>query len=266
MAGKGRVTILGCGSAGGVPLVTGFWGECKPDEPKNRRLRASIAVQQGDACLVVDTSPDFRAQVNNNAITKIDAILYTHAHADHVNGIDDLRYLKILQKRMVDAWGDMETFSELHAHFPHMFTASPDGLYDAVIKPTAFGDDQYGRALDIAGISVIPFRQKHGPSGRSLGYRFGDFVYSTDVSAFDEDAFRVLAGVKTWLLDGAQFGRDYTIAHPNFDMIKAWNDRVKAERVILTHLTHRNDYNAMKAALPAGYEPAHDGMVIEFNS
>lgn len=265
MAGTGSVKILGCGGSGGVPLVTGHWGNCDPSNPRNRRMRASIAVQIDDTCLVVDTGPDFRTQSLEFGIKKIDAILYTHAHSDHVNGVDELRYLKFVQKRMIDAYGDMETLSELQSRFAHLFTTSADGLYDPVVTPIAFNNDQYGKPVSIAGVAVTPFRQKHGVAGSSIGYRFGDFAYSTDVSGLDEVAFGALKGVKTWIVDCAQYASDFVLVHPNFDVVQAWNDRVGAERVILTHMTPRVDYSVMASELPLGYEPAYDGLSLEFN-
>ncbi len=263
---RGSVRILGCGSSGGVPLVTGYWGACDPAEPKNRRRRASVAVRQGDACIVIDTGPDFRDQTLEQAITKIDAILYTHAHSDHVNGIDELRYLKFVQKQMVDAYGDLDTLSELQARFAHMFTASPDGLYQPVVTPRAFATDDYAKPHTIAGLTLTPFWQKHGTAGHSVGYRFGSFAYSTDVSVLDETALDVLKGIDIWLVDCAQYGTDYTIVHPNLEQVQAWNAIVGARRVILTHLTPRLDYKTLMAELPEGYEVAYDGMEIEIHT
>jgi len=260
----GKVTILGCGGSGGVPLVTGYWGNCDPANPRNRRTRASIHVQAGDASIMVDTGPDFRMQTLTHGIKKIDAILYTHEHSDHVNGIDELRYLKFVQKKLTPIYADLNTMEELQSRFTHLFVSSADGLYDPVAEPTAFSNDQYNKPVDIAGVPVIPFWQKHGTSGASLGYRFGDFAYSTDVSGLDEAAIDVLQGIKTWVVDCGQFGTDFVLVHPNFDVVKSWNDRVGAGHVILTHMTPRIDYTAMASQLPAGYEPAYDGMVLEF--
>ncbi|HEY8963550.1 MAG TPA: MBL fold metallo-hydrolase, partial [Alphaproteobacteria bacterium] len=140
------------------------------------------------------------------------------------------------------------------------------GLYDPVITPIAFKNDQYNNPVTIAGMTVIPFVQQHGVAGRSLGYRFGDFAYSTDVSGLDDAAFKTLEGVKTWIVDCAQFDTEFVVVHPNFQVVKEWNERVGAERVILTHMTPRVDYDVMRSKVPAGYEPAYDGLVLEFTS
>jgi len=263
---SGRVTILGCGGSGGVPLVTGYWGACDPANPKNRRMRASIAVEMPDTTIMVDTGPDFHIQTLTYRIKNIGAVLYTHGHSDHVNGIDELRYLKYIQKQNIDIWGDLNTLSELQARFAHMFVASPDGIYEAVVNTHVFNDDDFGRPHLIAGHPVVPYWQKHGTAGRSVGYRFGNFAYSTDVSGLDDAAFEALKGVDTWLVDCAQFGSDFTVVHANFDMVAEWNTIVKARRVILTHMTPRIDYKAMADYLPKGYEPAYDGMVIDIST
>lgn len=263
---KGLIKILGAGASGGVPLATGFWGACDPSNPKNRRMRASIAIEAGGHTVVVDTGPDFREQTLRYGIKKIDAVLYTHAHADHVHGIDDLRYVKFLQKDMISAWGDMDTMNELQMRFAHMFTSSPDGVYQPVIAPHAFSDADYGRYKTIAGIDVMPVWQHHGVAGHSIGYRVGNFAYSTDVSKFDDAALGHLKGVDIWVVDCAQFGSDYTLVHPNFDIVSEWQETVQAKRVILTHLTPRIDYEAMRQLLPDDYEPAFDGMEIEIHT
>ncbi len=266
MATTGTITVLGCGGSGGVPLATGFWGACDPANPKNRRMRASIAVRTQNACVVIDTGPDFHAQTLAYGIKNITGIAYTHAHSDHVNGVDELRYIKYVQKHDIDIWGDLDTLSDLQSRFSHLFVASVDGLYDPVLTPHVLTADAFGKPLDIGGITMVPYWQKHGTAGRSVGYRIGDFAYSTDVSGLDDAAFAALAGVETWLLDCAQFASDFTVAHANFDMVRAWNDRVGAKRVILTHLTPRLDYSGVSAQLPAGYELAYDGLELAFIS
>jgi len=259
----GRVIILGSGASGGVPLATGFWGSCDPDNPKNARLRASIAVEVAGKTLIVDTGPDFREQTIRYNVKSIDGILYTHAHSDHVHGIDDLRYVKFIQKNMIHAYGDLATLNELQARFTHMFAASADGIYEPVITPHAFTDEDYGRYQAISGIDVMPVWQHHGTAGHSIGYRFGNFAYCTDVSKYDDAALEQLKGIDTWLVDCAQFGSDYTLVHPNFEIVQGWQEKVQARRVILTHLTPRVDFEETRKALPQGYEPAYDGLEIE---
>jgi phosphoribosyl 1,2-cyclic phosphate phosphodiesterase len=226
-------------------------------------MRASIAVVVDDKTIVVDTGPDLRAQTVQNTIQSIDGVLYTHGHSDHTNGMDELRYVYILSKKKVPIWADESTMQELQVRFSHSFLDSVDGVYPAVVTPHVFENDQYGKTLDILGVPVMPFWQKHGASGRSLGYRFGDFAYSTDVSGLEHHALEGLRGIDTWLVDCGQFGSQDVVAHANFEMVLAWNAFVKARRVILTHLTPRIDYETCTAQLPAGYEFAYDGMEIE---
>lgn len=260
-----RITILGCGGSGGVPLATGWWGACDPQNPKNARLRASIAIQTDTQNIIIDTGPDFRTQVLRAGIQRIDAVLYTHAHSDHVNGIDELRYVYFAQKKLMPVYGDLETISELQSRFSHMFVASADGLYESVVTPHVFANEAYGKPYTIGDLTVTPYRQLHGTAGRSVGYRMGNFAYSTDVSGLDDVAFEALSGIDTWLVDCGQFGSDFVVVHPNLDVVKAWNARVGARHVILTHLTPRVDFSAMQAALPAGFEPAYDGMQINIS-
>ncbi|MBU6235920.1 MAG: MBL fold metallo-hydrolase [Alphaproteobacteria bacterium] len=258
------LTIMGCGGSGGVPLATNYWGACNPANPRNRRMRASVAVTNGDKTIVVDTGPDFREQTIRYGLKTVDGVLYTHGHSDHTNGIDELRYVSILAKQRVPIWADDATLQELQSRFSHIFLESADGIYQPVVTPHIFTNSQYGKTVDILGMPVVPFWQKHGVSGRSLGFRFGDIAYSTDVSGLDDAAFAALKGIKTWVVDCAQFGSDFTVVHANFEMVESWNAQVGAQRVILTHLTPRVDYDECAQKLPKGYEPAYDGMQIEF--
>jgi phosphoribosyl 1,2-cyclic phosphate phosphodiesterase len=228
-------------------------------------MRASVAVQVSGKTLVIDTGPDFREQTLRYSITSLDAVLYTHGHSDHTNGIDELRYIHFLKKELIPVWADNGTMQELQARFAHIFIGTPDGLYKPVVAPHVFETEQYGSLMTIEGVDVIPFWQKHGISGHSIGYRFGDLAYSTDVSGLDDAAFEALRGIKTWIVDCAQFSSDYVVVHPNFEVVRGWNERVRAERVILTHLTPKVDFEETMAKLPKGYEPAVDGMRVGFD-
>lgn len=249
-----KVTVLGCGTSGGVPRIGDIWGACDPNNPKNRRSRASIAVETGNTRLIVDSSPDFREQCLKNNINQLDAILYTHDHADHVHGIDDLRGFMLINKgTRVQAYADQYTFDQLNSRFTYIFQSQDN--YPAIAE---------GHVIDgpfqVGEIDVVPFRQDHGAID-SLGFRFGSIAYSTDLVDLDEAAFDALAGVDTWIVDALRYKPHPTHAH--LDMTLGWIERVKPRRAILTHMTWDMDYETLLSELPDGVEPAYDGMVIE---
>lgn len=252
-----RVKILGCGASGGVPLITGGWGVCDPNNHKNRRRRASIAVEEKDTLLLVDTSPDLREQCLSANIQKVSAVLYTHDHADHTHGIDDLRPFFYTQKTPTPLYGNAETINFLKTRFGYAFpiVQNPPELYRPfvtahIIKgPFAIGD-----------IAVTPFVQDHGYS-TSMGYRFGKVAYSTDVVRLDEEAFKILSGIDTWIVDCISMEPRTT--HSHLAQTLEWIKRVKPRQAYLTHMSALLDYNTLVGLLPKGVEPAYDGLVIE---
>lgn len=265
--GSGSVTILGCGGSGGVPLIGNYWGDCDPDNPKNNRLRSSIAIHYGDnqkETLIVDTGTDFRQQVNRYDITNINGVMYTHVHSDHVNGIDELRYLSFVQERVIPVYGTQDVLEHLMGKFHHMFQTSPNKNYKPVLEAELLKPDDFYTPIDVQDLPVTLFKQGHG-YGETLGFRFGNLAYSTDVSSLDDKAFDVLAGIDTWIVDCGQFFADWVLLHPNIDVVRKWNDKIKAKRVILTHLTPRVDYEKATAACPKGFEIAYDGQRIDFD-
>ena len=252
-----RVTILGCGASGGVPLIMGKWGVCDPYNPKNRRKRASIAVQRNDTTLLVDTSPDLREQCLSAQITHIDAVLYTHDHADHTHGIDDLRPWARINNVLVDIYGDQAALDFLKSRFGYAFSSeemTPDIYRGFVVPHLIEGPFQVGD------IFVHPFVQGHGYT-TSLGYRFDKIAYSTDVVELDEKAFAVLEGVDVWIVDC--LGEDPKPTHAHLDKTLEWIERVKPRKAYLTHMSHLLDYDTLLSKLPEGVEPAYDGLVIE---
>jgi phosphoribosyl 1,2-cyclic phosphate phosphodiesterase len=263
-----KITILGCGGSGGVPLASNFWGDCDPSNPKNRRTRASIWIRTARTSIVIDAGPDFHAQTINYNIDHIDAIIYTHAHADHTNGIDDVRYLAIKQRILGDKeyqfpiYADQSSMNEMVERFPYIFKESKDGLYRPILEKNIISESL--EPLTIGDIKLEPFWQIHG-SGRSLGFKIGDIVYSTDVSDFDMKVLQSLKGIKTWIVDCGQFGsktEDLTV-HPNIERVMGWNNIVGAERLYLTHLTPRDDYDTVNVNTSDNIEAAYDGLSIK---
>jgi phosphoribosyl 1,2-cyclic phosphate phosphodiesterase len=251
-----KVTILGCGSSMGVPTIGNDWGECDPAEPRNRRRRASILVENGSTRVLVDTSPDLREQLLSVGIKALDAIVFTHAHADHLHGIDDLRALNIFRNSPIDIYADGRTLELIRERFGYVFQPiRGDYYYKPVLTP---------RLIDgpfrIGDVTAQPFVQEHGFSN-SLGFRFGPIAYSTDVLNLDEQAFEILAGIEIWIVDA--FRREPHATHTHLDRTLGWIERVKPRRAVLTHMGLTMDYRTIKALLPAHVEPAYDGMVLE---
>ena len=259
-----RVTILGCGGSAGVPQIGGAdgrgdWGACDPAEPRNRRTRSSVVIQgAAGGRLLVDASPDMRAQILACAVPSIDAILFTHAHADHVLGIDDLRILNRIAGRPLDAFATARTMAELDRRFDYAFKpwAQPH-FFRPVLVPHVVAP---GDVVRTAGLDVRLFEQDHGFMP-TLGLRVGGFAYSTDVVALGDAALETLAGVDTWVVDC--FQRKPHTTHANVDQVIAWSERLRPRRVVLTHMGHDVDWSWLKQRLPAGIEPGYDGMVLD---
>jgi len=255
-----KVTVLGCGGSNGVPLIGNNWGQCDPSEPRNRRLRASILVEDGETRLLVDSSPDLRQQMLATGNGWLDAILYTHAHADHLHGIDDIRAINVLRGSALDAYADARTLKQIRERFGYVLTpleSGPGHLY--YYKPCLVPHEITG-PFAVKSLPVVPFEQDHGFS-KTLGFRFGAFAYSTDVVDLDERAFEALAGVRLWIVDCLRLAPHQT--HSHLDKTLGWIRRVKPERAVLTHMNHATDYASLSALCPPGVEPGYDGMVLE---
>lgn len=254
-----RARILGCGSSGGVPRIGNDWGACDPAEPRNRRRRCSLLVDRGGTAILIDTSPDLREQLLDAEVTRLDAVLYTHAHADQAHGIDDLRALSYLMRRRIPVWADPDTFDSLSRRFGYCFQQAPGSSYPPILRGHVIAGPLRvtgpGGALD-----VIPFAQEHG-GVTSLGFRIGPLAYSSDVVGLPEESFAALAGVRCWIVDALRDEPHPTHAH--VDLALEWIARVRPERAILTNLHVDLDYNELRRRLPEGVEPAYDGMVIE---
>jgi phosphoribosyl 1,2-cyclic phosphate phosphodiesterase len=257
-----EVCLLGCGGSAGVPLIGGAdgrgdWGACDPGEPRNRRSRASILVRQHGQSLLVDTGPDMRAQLLANAVARVDAILFTHAHADHITGLDDVRILNRIAGRPLETFATAATLDELARRFDYAFKPwQPPGFYRPVLQPRPV---RPGETVTMAGMATTLIDQDHGFT-RTLGLRIGDFAYCTDVVGLDEAAFAALAGVDTWVIGCFQRAPHRTHAH--LDRVLEWTRRIGARRSVLTHMGHDLDWGWLTASLPAGVEPGFDGMTL----
>jgi phosphoribosyl 1,2-cyclic phosphate phosphodiesterase len=266
MADVMRFTILGCGSSPGVPRINGDWGACDPANPKNRRRRASLLVERiagngAKTTVVIDTGPDFRDQMITAQVRAIDAVVYTHAHADHIHGIDDLRGFWLSQKRLIDIHADAYTLSRLREAFAYCFTTPPGSGYPPVLCPHEIDHHQ---AFDISGnggiIRFEPLVQNHG-SILSLGYRIGDLAYCPDVSGFPPETAARLAGLDVLVIDALQY-RPHP-SHLSLDESLEWIRKLRPRRAILTHMHTPLDYAVLCQSLPAGIEPGYDGLSVE---
>ncbi|OYX69740.1 MAG: phosphoribosyl 1,2-cyclic phosphodiesterase [Rhizobiales bacterium 32-66-11] len=258
-------TILGCGSSGGVPRVAQGWGACDPTNPRNRRRRCSLLVRRdgpdGVTTVLVDTSPDLREQLLDAQVDRLDGVLFTHSHADHTHGIDDVRPLAIQQRQRIDAYIDEDTSAALHERFGYCFRTPPGGVYPPILTEHRFHE---GRAVQVDGpggpIVALPFRQHHGEID-SFGFRFEGVAYSSDVSAFPDNSLQYLENLDIWILDALR-----EAPHPSHFSLSdalAHIARLKPRRSILTNLHTDLDYGRLVEILPEGVIPAFDGMSFE---
>ncbi|HZS63807.1 MAG TPA: MBL fold metallo-hydrolase [Xanthobacteraceae bacterium] len=256
-------TILGCGSSMGVPRVALGWGACDPANPKNRRRRCSLLVERSDSegrrtSILVDTSPDLREQLLLANVDSLDAVLFTHAHADHSHGIDDLRPLFIHRRRRVDVYMDDATHRELQKKFHYCFETPPGSEYPAILEAHSL---HAGRPLIVDGdggpITVLPVLQVHGDI-HTLGYRFGGLGYSCDINGLPEESVAAFAGLEVWIVDALREAPHPS--HFSLDDALAWVNRLRPQRAILTNLHADLDYESLRQRLPPGVEPAYDGL------
>ncbi|WP_157017859.1 MBL fold metallo-hydrolase [Mesorhizobium xinjiangense] len=263
-----RLTILGCGSSPGVPRPTGDWGNCDPGNPKNRRMRAGALVERiapdgRRTTVVVDTTPDFRSQMLMAGVKRIDAVVYTHPHADHIHGIDDLRSFVINQRQLLDIYADAPTMARLKEGFGYCFETPPGSSYPPIVAPHAIAHDQSFTIEGEGGpLTFLPLPMVHGDIV-SLGFRIGDIAYCSDVSGFPDVTAERLAGTHTLIIDALQYR-----SHPShFSLSEAldWIDRLKVRRGVLTHMHVPLDYETVSRETPPHVWPAYDGMEIELS-
>jgi phosphoribosyl 1,2-cyclic phosphate phosphodiesterase len=260
-----KFTILGCGSSMGVPRVALGWGDCDPAEPKNRRRRCALLVEQtgpdGVTRILIDCGPDLRDQLVDANIDWLDAVLVTHEHADHIHGIDDLRPIFVKHRRRVDMWMDEATSKAMNIRFGYCFKTPPDSSYPPILNEHRLVP---GTAVTINGqggpLTFLPFLQDHGDIA-SLGFRFGNVAYSTDLKRLPDDSVAALAELDIWIVDALR--RTPHPSHMHLPETLEWIARIQPKRAILTDMHTDMDYQTLKAELPAHIIPGYDGMGFE---
>jgi len=259
-----NVTILGCGTSGGVPRIGNEWGACDPANPKNRRRRCALLVERQGASRVtrvlVDTPPDLREQLIDVGVGLLDGVLFTHDHADHCHGIDDLRMVAYNGRRRVDVYHDKTAGQVLRERFAYCFETPEGSEYPAVLNAHDIAPGEMVRIDGPGGvIEAMPFLQKHGQTD-TLGFRFDGIAYSPDVSDFPDESLPHLEGLDLWILDALRYTGHPS--HLSVEQALAWIERVKPARSVLTHMHVDLDYEILAGQLPDGIEPAFDGMVL----
>ena len=262
--GEMRFTILGCGSSGGVPRLGGNWGDCDPDNPKNRRQRCSLLVERvtvnGTTSVLIDTSPDLRNQLLAADIGRLDGVIYSHIHADHVHGIDDLRMIVINMRERLNVWADAATQSGLFERFGYAFVQPENSPYPTILEMNTIDGD-----VTISGaggdVTLTPIKVNHGAMD-ALGFRILDLVYMPDVAKIDEAGWAQLANLDCWILDALR--RTPHPTHSHFDQSVDWMARAAPRRGILTNMHIDLDYQAVEDETPDYINAAYDGMTITY--
>lgn len=259
-----RFTILGCGSSGGVPRLGGLWGQCDPAEPRNRRRRCSLLIERisdtGATAVLIDTSPDLRAQLLDAGIGQLHGVVFTHAHADHTHGLDDLRMIVINMRKRLAVYADGPTQNDLISRFDYAFVQPEGSDYPPIL-------DLHGIAGDVTidgpggPVTLTPFRVEHGNID-SLGFRIGDLAYLPDVSGLTPEARATLAGLDCWIVDALR--RAPHPSHTHLDNTLDWIARLAPRRAVLTNMHIDLDYRTLDAETPEHITPAFDGMQIEY--
>ena len=254
-----KVTVLGCGPSSGVPTITGDWGKCNPKNPKNRRRRPSILLQKDNFTILIDTSPDLHQQLIDAKCDKIDAVLYTHEHADHVMGIDDLRGIHRSMRKDIDIYAAAEVLDSLKYRFGYLFKGiqNPKDLYRPIFNGKVIPSENW----ELGPFKIKTLVQDHGIC-TSLGFHFGQFAYSTDVVRLSNEVIKILKGVEYWIVDCLRDGREHP-THANLKQTLSWIKSVEPKFAYLTHMNFETDYDIMLKKLPPGIEPAYDNLVLD---
>ena len=251
-----KLRILGCGTSSGVPRIGNDWGACDPSEPRNRRTRVSILIETAEARVLIDTGPDLREQLLAAEVAEVDAVIWTHDHADHCHGIDDLRQVYHARRAPVRGLARAATLDSLTARFGYAFAGN--GGYPPTVAGETLPD-----ALTIGDLAIRVVDQPHG-SITSAGLRF-DFggrsvVYATDCNILTDDMIATYQHADVLVIDALRRAPHPT--HPTLDQALDWIARLRPARAILTHMDQSMDYATLRAELPAGVEPGYDGLEV----
>lgn len=265
MSGRLTFTILGCGSSGGVPRLGGNWGDCDPKNPKNRRRRCSMLVTRtgpkGATRVLIDTSPDMRDQLLDAGVGTLDGVVFTHAHADHTHGIDDLRQVVFNMRRRLDVWADSPTQEALYARFGYAFVQPEGSPYPPILDMHTIRGDITVEGAGGA-VTLTPFRVGHGAM-EALGFRVADLAYLPDVAEIYDTALPALAGLDCWVVDALR--RNPHPTHFHLERSLEWIARLAPRRAVLTNMHIDMDYATLVAETPANVDIAFDGMTIAYD-
>lgn len=254
-----QVTVLGCGSSVGVPVIGCNCEVCLSDDIKNKRSRSAIIIEDKQKRILVDFGADIREQLIREKIKQLDSVILTHDHADHVNGIDDLKIFAFYNKKPLPIYSDSRSLEYITARFFYMFN-SPDKHDHWGMQRLTPHEINYDQKYEISGMNLQFFRQHHGRID-SLGIRIGDFVYSSDVVDFPETSEQYLYDADIWMVDCIEYQN--TLAHAGLESILKWNEKFRPQKMILTNMSHKFDYNVIKSELPTNITPAYDGMKLK---
>lgn len=257
-----KAVILGCGGSSGVPGIGNYWGKCDPSEPKNIRQRTSLALMDGEAAVLIDTGPDIVSQYNAMNIKRLDAVIYTHGHADHINGADELRWVFEKTKKPIKVYSSIETVDELKKRFYYLFEPPRPDMYSKIFDVTAWNKNDFYKSHKVSNFAfdLIPLDHE---TVTSCGFRFGDaLAYTTDVVRIDKKSLESIAGVDTWVVDAGAYHVQENKAHASIEDVIEWNEIVKARQVYFTAMPPSMDYQTVLNETPEGYAPAYDGLEI----